>query len=205
MAVRAGCCCSTYFNPRPPRGGRRACLNCASTGQGISIHALREEGDGVLGNVVAFVADFNPRPPRGGRRSWIQKPAQQMRISIHALREEGDSCRPKRRRPKHNFNPRPPRGGRPADGISITDGVDFNPRPPRGGRREIYAQGTAKDEISIHALREEGDKIQLQGKSQQHYFNPRPPRGGRPDRAIRATDKTDFNPRPPRGGRPLEA
>ena len=22
MAVRAGCCCSTYFYPRPPRGGR---------------------------------------------------------------------------------------------------------------------------------------------------------------------------------------
>ena len=35
----------TYFNPRPPRGGRRpGILRKRPSGQ-ISIHALREEGD----------------------------------------------------------------------------------------------------------------------------------------------------------------
>ena len=67
MAVRAGCCCSTYFYPRPPRGGRQfydeeECLEheflstpsarratraekAAEAAREISIHALREEGD----------------------------------------------------------------------------------------------------------------------------------------------------------------
>ena len=56
------------FYPRPPRGGRpkRACTNWG-IGR-ISIHALREEGDGSL--------------PLSGV-SYVL-------ISIHALREEGD-------------------------------------------------------------------------------------------------------------------
>ena len=45
MAVRAGCCCSTYFYPRPPRGGRRAAQTIGIDFKKISIHALREEGD----------------------------------------------------------------------------------------------------------------------------------------------------------------
>ena len=37
--------CRTYFYPRPPRGGRR-CLQAGDWSlAGISIHALREEGD----------------------------------------------------------------------------------------------------------------------------------------------------------------
>ena len=33
----------------------------------------------------------------------------------------------------------------------------FYPRPPRGGRRRPLQNPAAHDEISIHALREEGD------------------------------------------------
>ena len=33
--------------------------------------------------------------------------------------------------------------------------------------------------ISIHALREEGDKILVEFIGNMEYFNPRPPRGGR--------------------------
>ena len=55
------------FYPRPPRGGRHTpkCGRLATTG--ISIHALREEGD------LRY-----PRPPA------------HQGISIHAHREEGD-------------------------------------------------------------------------------------------------------------------
>ena len=79
----------------------------------ISIHALREEGDGSATNdsaiTLAFLStpsarrattklfysyktckDFYPRPPRGGRRTNQLKKRQTIRISIHALREEGD-------------------------------------------------------------------------------------------------------------------
>ena len=34
-------------------------------------------------------------------------------------------------------------------------------------------------DISIHALREEGDTMQSSTKWRGSYFNPRPPRGGR--------------------------
>ncbi len=35
----------SYFNPRPPRGGRRLEPQYTALGVIISIHALREEGD----------------------------------------------------------------------------------------------------------------------------------------------------------------
>ncbi len=69
MAVRAGCCCSTYFNPRPPRGGRPLSVTANTTPPN----------------------NFNPRPPRGGRPEKAKRDAAREEISIHALREEGDS------------------------------------------------------------------------------------------------------------------
>ena len=59
---------SSYFNPRPPRGGRLIREVVAVDGVDISIHALREEGD------------LRQRKHLLG-----------VLISIHALREEGDS------------------------------------------------------------------------------------------------------------------
>ena len=77
------------FYPRPPRGGRRDAdlrlkrwaqflstpsARRATNGNprffhvfGISIHALREEGDAVRRSMSAFTLYFYPRPPRGGR------------------------------------------------------------------------------------------------------------------------------------------
>ena len=168
------------FNPRPPRGGRppadakavgdalfqstpsarratwEACPLCDTLL--ISIHALREEGDGQLENHQMVVVP----------------------ISIHALREEGDRSSAASEPPRRNFNPRPPRGGRrqppagfePAPTISIhalreegdlergvmkPETFYFNPRPPRGGRRIHYFHHLLSVTISIHALREEGD------------------------------------------------
>ena len=82
-----------------------------------------------------------------------------------------------------------------------------------------------KAEISIHALREEGDRCRPPWQCRGSYFYPRPPRGGRPmpgycgyfsnrflstPSARRATlprggkfrHRRHFYPRPPRGGRP---
>ena len=56
---------------------------------------------------------------------------------------------------------------------------DFYPRPPRGGRPGLTIEQEAKVEISIHALREEGDAIQVTKEQWTTYFYPRPPRGGR--------------------------
>ena len=56
---------------------------------------------------------------------------------------------------------------------------DFYPRPPRGGRPPERQRHHPGRQISIHALREEGDfpggiPCRLRG-----HFYPRPPRGGR--------------------------
>ena len=101
------------FYPRPPRGGRpghgaaiplfggflstpsarRATVSLAAVlvAPTISIHALREEGDGKAMCFKQIVSYFYPRPPRGGRRG---------RCRFRAM-------------PYPYFYPRPPRGGRP--------------------------------------------------------------------------------------------
>ena len=145
-----------YFYPRPPRGGRRVHQTTAGGRKNISIHALREEGD-----------------PAGQRRR------QSRPISIHALREEGDVCVCVC---VCDFYPRPPRGGRhdetfiPYEGSeflstpsarratanTITRNITgryFYPRPPRGGRRPFLTCCHVIRDISIHALREEGDLL----------------------------------------------
>ena len=100
----------------------------------ISIHALREEGDPF--RLPCAMSEV---------------------ISIHALREEGDTSSTYQIPAPRHFYPRPPRGGRPARLLSQTRQRNFYPRPPRGGRPYITATPTTLSNISIHALREEGD------------------------------------------------
>ncbi len=78
------------FYPRPPRGGRPCSCRRRVPPAGISIHALREEGDA-----------YEPFHLR-----------EKIEISIHALREEGDKGRRSRITGQKDFYPRPPRGGR---------------------------------------------------------------------------------------------
>ena len=57
---------------------------------------------------------------------------------------------------------------------------DFYPRPPRGGRRWTSWLLPKRPAISIHALREEGDRSSSPRRARRINFYPRPPRGGRP-------------------------
>ena len=81
---------SVYFYPRPPRGGRRGAERWRRGSSGISIHALREEGDRRPPFLRVLRGYFYPRPPRGGRRVPLGELPLDHPISIHALREEGD-------------------------------------------------------------------------------------------------------------------
>ena len=56
----------------------------------------------------------------------------------------------------------------------------FYPRPPRGGRPAVGQVLAAQWAISIHALREEGDRTIVSPRAPKLNFYPRPPRGGRP-------------------------
>ena len=126
-------------------------------GQGISIHALREEGDAAVNDLL-----------------------QRHNISIHALREEGDPFRHRSERVKEDFYPRPPRGGRHQTTLTAEMYRKFLSTP--SARRATRARPSRENrpEISIHALREEGDVTRRVPLTLTLYFYPRPPRGGRP-------------------------
>ena len=55
----------------------------------------------------------------------------------------------------------------------------FYPRPPRGGRPIKMPRKHLTRDISIHALREEGDWLLTIRFRLRTNFYPRPPRGGR--------------------------
>ena len=104
----------------------------------ISIHALREEGDGKLGGAFMGLLDFYPRPPRGGRHTTV------------SFKTMGDL-----------FLSTP--SARRATFFRVKGGykeINFYPRPPRGGRRRCGLLFPHWRSISIHALREEGDMIE---------------------------------------------
>ena len=193
----------------------------------ISIHALREEGDAPSGRNTPDTPNFYPRPPRGGR----------LEGAVHGIKTK-------------DFYPRPPRGGRRVSGLVGASPTYFYPRPPRGGRQlarrlQGVQQGflstpsarratgdvdrvEATIDISIHALREEGDDLPCSRYLEIQDFYPRPPRGGRQGvqlgdyhtlkflstpsarratRLIRTMEgfRKYFYPRPPRGGRPARS
>ena len=100
-------------------------------------------------------------------------------ISIHALREEGDNIVAEGISVLTDFYPRPPRGGRRHSPRIAFPHSNFYPRPPRGGRLREIARILGIENISIHALREEGDSVSVFRSCQTGHFYPRPPRGGR--------------------------
>ena len=174
------CAVLCNFYPRPPRGGRPVCFAAGRVSVSISIHALREEGDSSPIFKKVAILNFYPRPPRGGRRGVCAGIVAPELISIHALREEGDhSCRSSYLAVWY-FYPRPPRGGRQDWSDRMLDLIlflstpsarratrhtaraaarsrNFYPRPPRGGRPRCRRSACCRRQISIHALREEGD------------------------------------------------
>ena len=151
--------CVYNFYPRPPGGGRLSHSMFPRTAETISIHALRVEGD----KIAPFVKHLHY-------------------ISIHALRVEGDkSIFDRLRRRIRNFYPRPPGGGRRRIACAIEQDIveHFYPRPPGGGRHHQHHPLQHRQNISIHALRVEGDFLWAKQNKGYLYFYPRPPGGGR--------------------------
>ena len=146
----------------------------------ISIHALREEGDLWSSCSGTRLWYFYPRPPRGGRPRNPEGEGQAETISIHALREEGDLSSMAKILRMLLFLSTP--SARRATDVAFfrrSAILHFYPRPPRGGRRRYWVFEGRTDpflstpsarratnagqlipfyvDISIHALREEGD------------------------------------------------
>ena len=85
--------------------------------------------------IMLAVVDFYPRPPRGGRRA---------RYEI-TFNEDEFLSTPSARRATLCI------------AASASSRLYFYPRPPRGGRRAKPQRSVNYENISIHALREEGD------------------------------------------------
>ncbi len=152
---------------------------------------------------------------------------EQTKISIHALRGEGDCNDDVTGKKIYDFNPRPPWGGRLILALNMFGLLLLFQSTPSVGRATGKTRGgKPKTNISIHALRGEGDIMRRLlrtpclifqstpsvGRATQgslclpacnYYFNPRPPWGGRRDANQASTARQHFNPRPPWGGRPL--
>ena len=146
----------------------------------ISIHALREEGDG--GGVL-----HAPLPP----------------ISIHALREEGDHDAIVDYRADGRFLSTPSARRATNKLLCAADEPGyFYPRPPRGGRLSQELLRSKRNCISIHALREEGDSTPITGAVWMRQFLSTPSaRRATALLFLRPASLMHFYPRPPRGGR----
>ena len=171
-----------HFYPRPPRGGRQACiftrtitslfLSTPSARRAtfyrpgrylpgmISIHALREEGDSVLSLNFDFFdisihALREEGDPSSAVRFWLQK----VFLSTPSARRATPDSRRAERGLAH-FYPRPPRGGRPVMQDGLTRYVKFLSTPSARRATPRGKQATESTAISIHALREEGDVMQ---------------------------------------------
>ena len=125
------------FYPRPPRGGRPAKARQGAETLGISIHALREEGDRLdRASMMLPQLYFYPRPPRGGRRC---------------------TCfRLRRSRTKFLSTPSARRATVPIIAYSYAEAVFLSTPSARRATTHVVLEDGVRD-ISIHALREEGD------------------------------------------------
>ncbi len=192
-----------HFYPRPPGGGRHSIL--ITTPRWKRNFYPRPPGGGRLSTSTPIWRSlyFYPRPPGGGRLAGGEFPNLPAGISIHALRVEGDR-RSRQTFPRcQDFYPRPPGGGRRVPFRPRPGRTDFYPRPPGGGRRIVNSLMWTDVQISIHALRVEGDRIvDTLFIICPVDFYPRPPGGGRLFSVIVGRfDRFNFYPRPPGGGR----
>ena len=177
-------CCfrCTYFNPRPPCGGRPSKARRGQRATRISIHAPRAGGDvNIPQQMIYATGDFNPRPPCGGRRRSAR-----------------------RQSPATDFNPRPPCGGRRRSARRQSPATDFNPRPPCGGR--LYRGGVCCPLIfiSIHAPRAGGDAVHFRSFSKIEISIHAPRAGGDPGPVGPQGPEGKFQSTPPVRGATLQ-
>ena len=148
---------------------------------GISIHALREEGDRKNYGGLTMDNQFlsTPSARRATRRPDVAVDLRPVFLSTPSARRATKSSK-----------------------MCLT-ASNFYPRPPRGGRRQCAARSSGRLDISIHALREEGDQPfpAFAGFDVQISIHALREEGDLPTDTVPSALK-NFYPRPPRGGRP---
>ena len=158
----------------------------------ISIHALREEGDGCSIDLGHIVDVFLSTPSARRATHELDHGQRAQVISIHALCEEGD-----------------------VDRADVPEGVvisihalceegdqelkeqepstaTFLSTPSARRATSTSRQMQDRQKISIHALCEEGDRKTAASLSARSHFYPRPLRGGRPSRSTTRRSSSRF-------------
>ena len=170
-------------------------------------------------------SNFYPRPPRGGRHAHISIPAPFAQfLSTPSARRA--TAFPVHAHSLHTFlsTPSARRATNPPYKYALEFVVFLSTPSARRATPPIPSLEMFK-QISIHALREEGDMPTFTALRWILNFYPRPPRGGRPHIVVgqlgfvqflstpsarratclpvqSCTSVVYFYPRPPRGGRP---
>ena len=152
------------FYPRPPRGGRQEFSSKWNVlSQFLSTPSARRATTRTLA-ACGLDRYFYPRPPRGGRLLVSVVDDHHRRISIHALREEGDqhllSCTL-----QHVIFLSTPSARRATSVLdtSVTATVFLSTPSARRATLRRALPDDLRRGISIHALREEGDKPTVNG------------------------------------------
>ena len=168
------------FNPRPPRGGRRALAWSACADLDFNPRPPRGGRRRWFSFLCMGPLHFNPRPPRGGRPRGAFPDMTPEPISIHALLAEGDADAEDQSAERKEFQSTPSsrRATGKTNALQLSDAL-FQSTP--SSRRATHRRASANSGTA--------------------YFNPRPPRGGRRLCAQCVSCPEYFNPRPPRGGR----
>ena len=168
----------------------------------ISIHALREEGDEYQPYIERKNLYFYPRPPRGGRPGTEGDPLDLAKFLSTPSARRATRRSEQSRHVSAYFYPRPPRGGQRLVLLISAGRIYFYPRPPRGGRPRLRVLDPFVLEISIHALREEGDDDPADDRIPIVVISIHALREeGDAGREGRRGRPGNFYPRPPRGGR----
>ena len=167
------------FYPRPPRGGRPCSCRRRVPPAGISIHALREEGDITVLIPNTYSKTFLSTPSARRATDDLIQIDFRDQISIHALREEGDRWKNQGSRGGFiSIHALREEGDLQEQQDALRHQISIHALREEGdvGADEHIGNG---DLISIHALREEGDHTSPWNGNPLRNFYPRPLRGGR--------------------------
>ena len=178
-------------------------MPCGLPIQAISIHALREEGDKFQPFGWSKFYNFYPRPPRGGRRGY-----RHMSFGF-LLFLSTPSARRATHRTASSTTPRPAFLSTPSARRATRKSVfkfclwnAFLSTPSARRATPRLAFSATAGVISIHALREEGDKARkAQSKIPKAISIHALREEGDHSHVLTDTVISDFYPRPPRGGR----
>ena len=169
------------FNPRRPRGRRPSCRDKPDPPRLVSIHAAREGGD--CGTVSRYCRrEFQSTPPARAATPAPRPRTWRARVSIHAAREGGDHGGDALLADLVLFQSTPPARAATAGAKTLPIPIVFQSTPP--------ARAATLSVVSYRCVGKFQSTPPARAATQQQRRHALPPFG--------------FNPRRPRGRRPID-